>query len=67
MQNKEISKDITQHRDDAEKTITELKVMRSNIDRSGEDWNKIVTARIEHLKSFIESLDKQEKEFEHFK
>ncbi|KKN06007.1 hypothetical protein LCGC14_1081530 [marine sediment metagenome] len=66
---KKISEDIMQHKKDANKVLKALDTMECNVEGQGgkNDWKTIVEARKEHINAFLESLDKQEKQFEHFK
>jgi len=66
---KKQSEDIMQHKKDVEKILAELNTMKCNVSGMGGayTWKGIVKARKEHIKTFLESLDKQEEEFEHFK
>ena len=60
------SETILQHKADAKKALKALSA-KSNIVGGSNPWNEIVEARKGHIDNFIKSLEKREKEFEHFK
>lgn len=58
---------ILQHKEDAQKVLTDLDTMECNIEGGKFDWAQIVEVRKGHINNFILSLEEKEKEFEHFK
>lgn len=66
---KKQSEDIIQHKKDANKTLKDLETTKCNIEDFGGryTWETVVETRKKYINAFLASLDKQEKEFEHFK
>ncbi len=55
------------HLADAKNVLEYLKTAKNNTDMSEGGWNNAVKARTEHVNAFIEYLNKDEKDIEHFK
>ena len=58
---------ISLHKVDAEKALKILDKMKSNISGCSSTWGEVVKVRKGHINNYIASLEKREKEFEHFK